>query len=63
MVITECDKTDHFMKSNKNFKHISVILYVRQNGRLNPEFYHPVIKLRIQSSNTSVQAGFPKKNR
>jgi len=46
---------------------MSVILYGRlhmwQNGRLNPEFYGPVVKIWIEPSHSSVQSVFPKKNR
>jgi len=39
---------------------MSVILYMQQNGQLNPEFYNLVLKLWIQQSDSSVQVGYPK---
>ena len=34
---------------------------MQQNGWLNQYFYDPVVNFLIQPSNSSVQAGFPKK--
>jgi len=52
-------------KKWKTYKCTSMILYVwphmQQNGWLNQYFYDPVVNFLIQPSNSSVQAGFPKK--
>jgi len=51
------------MENMQTYELDSIDLCMRQNGRLNPELYDPVIKSLIQLSDSIVQAGFPVENR